>query len=515
MIEYEKGGFRLPGAWSHRARSAPERTYQPHLRSWLVPNNSANRRFLKTGFLAAEFTPAALEAVKQEPVIRPEGAKFPVRVEGALPHQQEALDLAYGLPCFAFFHDMGSGKSRTLLELWKQYFYEERITEAWVICPNSIIGNWHEQIEIWTPELKDRIEVYGVLSLSAGKLPAHLVKAAHSKLAVAVDESQRIKNAKAKRSEVMHQVGSLVPFRYDLTGTSITKGIEDLYSQYRFLDPDILGFKSFYAFRNRYCIMGGFENKQIVGYQNLPELMKAVAPYTHIVKDPVQLPPMGQVERVVPLSKLQKKLLQDLKDHMSMEFKENTITVDNALAYLTRASQIVGGFYPIDKDTVEYLEDNPKLDELSDLIEDTDQKIVIFCRFRPEARLIERKFTKHGIVRLGSDSPDPQAVVSQFRQDPGTRLFVSTYAMGSIGFTLVEGKVLAKYSGTFNYEDETQSEKRIHRIGQRDPTTCVRILADCKLDRHIKSIAAQKKTLADFVTNSLRDPKALLDLLDE
>lgn len=516
MIAYEKGGFRLPGAWSHRARSAPERTYQPALKSWLVPNNSANRRFLKSGFLTTEFTPEALEAVKQETLIRPEGSRFPVRVEGALDHQQEALDLAYGLPCYAFFHEMGSGKSRTLLELWKVYFQEGRITEGWVICPNSIIDNWHEQIDIWAPELKDRIKVYGVLSLSAGKLPGYLVKAAHSKLAVAVDESQRIKNARAKRSEVMHQIGTMVPFRYDLTGTSITKGIEDLYSQYRFLDPDILGFTSFYSFRNRYCIMGGFDNKQIVGYQNLPELMKAVAPYTHIVKDPVKLPSMGHQDRVVELSKEQKRLLHDLKETMRMEWSDGAaITVTNALAYMTRASQIIGGFFPIDADRVEFLAENPKLDELADLVEDTDKKIVIFCRFRPEARLIEQKFAKYGIVRLGSDIVDRQAVVNKFQQDPDTRLFVSTYAMGSIGFTLVAGKILAKYSGTFNFEDEVQSEKRIHRIGQTEETMCVRILANCKLDRHIKSIAAQKQTLADFVTGALRDPQTLLSLLDE
>lgn len=515
MIEYERNAFRLPGAWSHRARSAPERTYQPHLRSWLLPDTKANRRFLKKDFLAAEFTPAAKAAVLNEPLLRPEGTAFPVQIQTDYPFQQKALDLSYQLPCFAFFHEMGAGKSRTLLELWKVYFEQGLITEGWVFIRNSLIDNWHAQIAIWAPELKDKIKVYGLLSMSTGRLPIELVQRAHDKLAVAIDESQGIKNSQAKRTKALQSIGKHAAFRHILTGTSVTKGIEDLYAQFNFLDPNILGFKSFYTFRNRYCLMGGFDNKQIVGYQNLPELLSAIAPYTHVVEGEMNLPPMGNETRIVKLSSEQKRLLGELKDQMAMVMKETKITVDNALAYMTRASQIIGGFFPLGENQVAYLDDNPKLDELKELVAGTDKKIVIFTRFRPEAKLIERTFHKNGIVRLGSDSPDPQALVDKFQQDPDTRLFVSTYAMGSLGFTLTAGKILAKYSGTFNYEDEVQSEKRIHRIGQTEETTGIRILADCKLDRHIKAIAEQKRTLADFVSSGLRDPESLIDLLDE
>ena len=515
MIEYERNAFRLPGAWSHRARSAPERTYQPAMRSWLVPDTAANRRFLKASFLSNEFSSAARDAVTHEPLLRPEGTRFPTQPEGILPHQQEGLDLSYQLPCFAFFHEMGSGKSRTLLELWQQYFKDGLITEGWLIVPNSIIGNWHEQIQLWTPNLAGRIQVYGVLSLSQGKLPIQLVQRAHDKLAVGVDESQRIKNSSAKRTRTVQEIGKHAAFRHIATGTEITKGIEDLYAQFNFLDPNILGFKSFYSFRNRYCIMGGFDNKQIVGYQNLPELMKAVAPYTHKVRDPVELPPMGHEDRVVALSPQQKELLRALKDQMSMEMAGTRITVDNALAYYTRAAQILGGFFPIEKDRYVYLDANPKLEELIELFEATDKKIVVFCRFIPEAKLLEAKLRRFNVVRLGSDIEDRQGVVNKFQNDPEVQGFISTYAMGAIGFTLTRGKILTKYSGTFNYEDEVQSEKRIHRIGQTDETMAIRILADCKLDRHIKAIAQQKQTLADFVSGALSDPKALLSLLDE
>jgi len=191
------------------------------------------------------------------------------------------------------------------------------------------------------------------------------------------------------------------------------------------------------------------------------------------------------------------------------------LSVTNALTYYTRGAQILGGFFPLAEGRVAMLDDNPKLDELIEVVEGTDKKIVIFCRFIPEAKLIERKLEKYGIVRLGSDSEDIQGLVNQFQTDPDTRLLVSTYGMGSIGFTLTAGKVLVKYSGTFNFEDEIQSEKRIHRIGQTENTMVIRLVADCKLDRHIKAIAQNKQTMADFVSSSLRDPKQLLSLLED
>jgi len=154
--------------------------------------------------------------------------------------------------------------------------------------------------------------------------------------------------------------------------------------------------------------MGGFENKQIVGYQNIPELLTALAPYTHVVKDPVELPPQAHEDRNIPLSPEQRRLLRELKEMMMTEMEGSVLSVTNALTYYTRGAQILGGFFPLAEGRVAVLDDNPKLDELIEVVEGTDKKVVIFCRFIPEAKLIERKLAKYGIVRLGSDSEDIQ-----------------------------------------------------------------------------------------------------------
>jgi SNF2 family DNA or RNA helicase len=513
MIAFQDNSFEIPGAWSFRAKGAPDRVYKPGKKIWVLPNTAANRRFLTGCFLPTDFKPDALTAARTEPPPPAPAQPFPITPEGILPHQLEGLSLSYSKTEFAFFHEMGSGKSRTLLELWQQWYEEGKIDEAWVICPNSIIGNWHDQIKLWVPAMKDVIKVYGVLSLSAGKLPGELVQASHSRLAIAVDESQRIKNSTAKRSRVMYEIGKHAYSRAILTGTPLTKGVEDLYSQYYFLDPKITGFRSYYAFRNRYCVMGGFEGKQIVAYQNLDELLKAVAPYTHVVREPVKLPPMAREERVVQMTPEQRRLLQELKSQMKTEMAGSKLTVANALAYYTRGAQILGGFFPMADGRLVPVPNN-KLDELVEIVEGTDLKIVVFTRFVAEAKLVEAKLQRFGVLRIGSDTDNIQERVNKFQSDPAVQCFVSTYAMGSVGFTLTAARILVKYSGTFNFEEEVQSEKRIHRIGQEYETATIRIMAESKLDRAIKQIAERKQTMADFVTANLTNPTSILDAFE-
>lgn len=527
MITLQQDRFSIPGAWTYRAKGAPDRKYIPSSRTWLLPNTHANRKFLLSNFLPSDFDPPALALATTAPkpaeaaILGPAPDWQAVHManhpnDPLLPHQIEGLNKAWGKGEMFFAHDMGSGKSLTLLTLWDAYFRVGAIDEAWAIVPNSLIDNWVEQIEKWTPWNRGRIMIYGILSLSAGALPGQLVARAHKRLAVAIDESQRIKNSQAKRTKVMHEIGKNSAFRANLTGTKITKGVEDLYAQYNFLDPNILGYKSFYSFRNKYCVMGGFENKQIVGYQNMAELLALIEPYTHQVVDPVKLPPQTTEVRHIDLAPEQKRLLAELKAQMQTEMAGTKLTVNNTLAYYTRGAQILGGFFPLEGGQVVKLPTNNKLDELVEIVQSTDGKIVIFCRFVAEAALIVAALTKIGVQVRQIKAKDPTLMqqVTEFRTDPDVQCIVSTYDMGSLGFTLVEAKLLVEYSGTFNFEHSVQARKRIHRIGQDECTKVIRLLARSKLDHAIKSIADRKQDLSDFVTGMLANPRALLDLME-
>lgn len=526
MITLRDSNFIIPAAWSARAKGAPDRTYLPAKREWKVPDCKSNRTYILANFLREEFAPGVwdaihhVEAPKASEAPKPEwptevtnhltGEKFPV-----LPHQIEALDRAWGRDEFAFFHGMGSGKTLTCLLMFDGLIKAGLIDEAWAVVPNSLIGNWEQEVKKWTPWNADAIKVYGILSLSAGSLPKKLMENSHKRLAVAVDESQRIKESKAVRTKVMFEIGKKCGFRYILTGTNITKGVEDLYAQYFFLDPEIIGHRSFYTFRNKYCLMGGFEGKKIIGYHNMNELLDLVRPVTSLVENPVKLPPLTPSERHVKITAEQKELLGALKNEMFAEYGDAQLSVENALTYYTRGAQILGGFFPTSDGRIIALKTNPKLTELLDIMEGTDKKVVVFCRFKAEQAILINALEKAGHATNAIRSGDPalQDQVNQFQTDPSIRAIVATYAMGSVGFTLTAGKVLVKYSGTFNYEDEAQSEKRIHRIGQDEPTSAIRIMANHKLDRHMKAIADGKESMAAFVNSGLRASQ-IADLLE-
>lgn len=516
-IGYEGGVFIAPGALTQRVRSAPQRKYHQTRRVWQLQDNEPNKRYLRSSFLKSEFSPEAWAATEPQ-IAPPQGVEAmpPDWPADLLPHQSEALNLAWGQKSYFLAHGMGSGKTRSALELILARKNAGQITEAWVVCPNSLTGTWDEQIARWTPELAGFIKLFGVLSLSAGGLPDRLKAAAHDRLMVVIDESQRIKSSSAKRTKVMQDIGRKAGYRLAMTGTNITKGVEDLYAQYQFLDPNILGYTSFYSFRNRYCVMGGFENKQIVGYNNLPELIASVAAHTHVVVDPVKLPPQSLEIRNVPLSAEQKRLLKELKDQMQTELNGAALTVENALTMMTRGAQIIGGLFATGPGQTVRLADNSKINELMDIVGDTGHKIVVFTKFRAESDIVFDAMTKAkiGVRRIQANDPTMQKQVNEFQYDPDVQVIVSTYSMGALGFTLTAGRVLVEYSGSFSYEEVVQARKRIHRIGQEHETKVIRLMAICKLDRHIAALAAQKQSIADFVTGALLNPRDVMDLFE-
>ena len=514
-ISFDVDKFLIPACWGARAKAAPERRWRKASHWWALPDIAPNRRYLRDNFRESEFEADAYARTAPPESTIPIGQgserRFPGEPKDLLPHQREGLDLSYGLPYFAFFHDMGSGKSRTLLELWLQYFKERRIHEAWVICPNSLIDNWFEQIDLWAPSIRPYISVYGIGSLQNGSLPDKLKERVHKTLSIAIDESQTIKNALSNRADVAHVLGAGSAYNYILTGTSITKGIQDLYSQFAFLGRGIIGFTSYYSFRNHYCLLGGFDKKQIIGYKNVNELMTTLAPFTHVVTDPVALPPLTTESRSITLTPVQRRLLKELKTEMRTLLNGNELTVTNVLAMFTRGSQIIGGHFPDDHDELKPLDKNPKLDELKEIVSSTDKKIVVFCRFVPETKLIHAAIP--GSVRMDPEIEPVQDTVNRFQKDPEVRLIVCTYARAALGFTMTAGKILVRYSSTFNYEELTQAAKRIHRLGQDEPTKLIDLMANVYLDKHMRAIADAKKTLADYVTESLAHPEQFLSLL--
>jgi len=236
------------------------------------------------------------------------------------------------------------------------------------------------------------------------------------------DESSRIKNPDAKRTKRTINLGAVSEYRLILNGTPIALGVQDLWSQYEFLDPNIIGMGDYWSFKTRYIVMGGYEQKQIVGFQNVEELMNLVAPYTAVVgKEVLNLPPKVFTERPVQITPEQKRYLRLAIKGADADPTAPLIKVENTLEKVLRCRQIVGGWLPRAKvnyhevdgvptevwETIlEPLAANPKLDSTLEMIEDNfdGSKFIIWSTISRTRSRPSRRYLRKSMVRRQSSA---------------------------------------------------------------------------------------------------------------
>lgn len=533
---------------SWRLEGSPARAWDKKIKRWVLPI-LPNVEFLRCNFKKTEFAPGAVDQIKATIAAKDEPAQWNMRyIASPMPHQKRALELAANKNFFFFAHAMGAGKTYVMLTLAYNLFLHERLRGLLVVCPASIrVDVWEKEVHKWLgqaginyavrvvqpggmPEtdrfIKSqdyenglRVLVVSVQSLSNGD--GYAIKAARKFMmaincAMAVDESSRIKTHDAKRTENVIELGNLAKWRWCSTGTKITQGIHDIFSQFRFLDWRIVGHKSFYTFRNRYCVLGGFEGKKIVGYQNVHKLLPLIAPYVHEVRkeDANDLPPKIYQIRHVEASAEQRTIYNNLRTEMLATSETKELKVRNTLERMVRYQQIAGGSFPYREDKIWHtkpLKTNPKLDELLSLLEDTDEKVIIWAVFVPEIKAIfgalKKKYGSGAVVAYFGevDSTTRTANIDKFRSDPDCRFFVANQATAGMGLTLVEATLVIYFSNSFSYEDRVQSEDRCHRTGQTNSVTYIDLVSDLPVDNDIQRALAAKGSMASFVANRLAE----------
>lgn len=472
-------------------------------------------------------------------------SKFPYKVP-PMKHQVEALKKAWGKEAYAFFHEMGTGKTFTTINLAGAYHRKGMVSAVIVICPTPIKAVWEWEVEKMSPvdaEVyvlasgdrgvekftsldTDKLKylVVGVEALSSGKAFEQALDFAkrHSSdgLMVVCDESSKIKNAQAGRTKKAAKIAKIADYRIILTGTPITQGIEDLYGQFMFLGPHIIGCKSYFVFKNMYCVMGGFENRSIIGYQREEDLLNKVRQHVDIVKseDAIDLPDKAYTKLVVEPTAQQKKAMKSLKDLFEAESGGDILTVETVLERMTRYQQICGGNFPYDDlDTGKYKTKpidgkNPKLDALMSSVEDlpVEKKAIIWARFRPEVDLIvtnlRANFGEDAVVEFHGSVSDAERrmAIQNFQENHLVRFFVVNQQTGSMGITLTAATVAYYYSNTFSYEERVQSEKRNHRKGQENHCLYVDIEMNVHEDKMITAAIKRKGGLAKYVEEGLK-----------
>lgn len=450
-------------------------------------------------------------------------------------HQLVALRRAHPAREFALFHEMGTGKTYTAINLAAARYRRGQIDALVVICPTPIKNVWELELEKfcpidysvwvfesgdqpknWIREKREELKVFiiGVESLSIKKGQSmqklEYFNRFHRFMCV-VDESSRIKNYKASRTVNVVKIGGWADFRMILTGTPVTQGLQDLFGQFLFLNAKIIDCKNYFVFRNKYCVMGGFQNRQILGYQFKEDLLKRIEPYVDYVtkEECLDLPPKVYADPlVVQPSSEQKAVMKQLKEEYSAEDKDKAITVSTVLERVLRFQQVIGGTFPYEEDGEYHTQPisgkNPKIDTLLEYINDLPAaaKVIIWARFVPEIgyirQALESEYGEQSVVTFygATDSESRKQNVERFQEDPTCRFIVSNQTVGGYGQTWTAGTFVVYYSNTFSYEDRYQSEDRAHRKGQENHVTYQDIEMAVPQDRMILRAVRKKRDLA-------------------
>lgn len=541
------------------ARNFPSRRFDPKSKTWRMPLVRANIFHLKESshIVKYEMTDAAVFAIAdyENLMSGPKYQPFPYHLYDfkrsqkafePMDHQRKMLDKVWNLPAAAWFAKMGTGKTFAAIHLACARYMAGLIDSVVIVCPSTLRATWRKELakyatleydfRIHDTKSKSQQEFYndrrsGLLQVLAVSVEGLGVSPAlydsvcgffpGRKVMVIVDESSRIKNPAAKRTERTIEFRGVAAYRIILNGTPIALGIQDLWSQYEFLDPNIIGSGDYWSFKTRYLTMGGYEMKQIVGVQNIEELMKLIEPYTvEVGKDVLNLPPKMPKTRYCTATPEQKVLLRQIKTGNSADPNAPLIKVDNVLERVLRWRQVVGGWIPrqdpvTEKVALEPLKDNPKMDMLFDVIEDhyDGSKFIVWSTFVHEleyitARLREKYGTNTVALYYGATEKEERSrIEDRYCNDPTLRFFIGNPATAGLGLTLVSGMddILVYYSGTNAYIDRAQSEDRAHRIGQHRSVAVIDLVMEKTIDEQIISANAEKMGVEEYIMHRLKN----------
>ena len=457
-------------------------------------------------------------------------------------HQLKALELSWDKPYFAYFMEMGTGKSKVLIDNIAMLYDAGKINGVLIVAPKGVYKNWYdseipthmpEHVEyqdcLWQSMINQKqqkeldkmfapgedlhILIMNVEAFSTKKGVEFAAKFLRChRTMMAIDESTTIKNPDAKRTKHICSLGEYAPYKRILTGSPVTKSPLDLYKQCEFLKKELLGHSSYYTFRTRYAKMktanfGGRSVQIVTGYQHLAELSEKLKAFSYrVLKDDcLDLPEKTFIKRTVQLTPDQTKLYKQMKVLALAQMDGKIMTTATVLTQLMRLQQITCGHFTADDGTIKEVDSN-RLPELMNVLEEIEGKVVIWAHWQRDVnriiREISKKFGENSFVDYYGLTPmsERQKNIEKF-QDPNSpvKYFIGTTQTGGYGITLTAASNMIYYSNGYDLEKRQQSEARIDRIGQHYPMTYIDIMCEHTVDERIVKALKKKVDIASQI----------------
>ncbi len=471
------------------------------------------------------------------------------------PWQRELIDRTRDLQAYALFWEMGVAKTLPVLDTIGHLYCSGAINGAVILAPKAVAPNWvndempdhfgivdaavflwdtskatgkgyQEKLREFLNTPQDQLAILvmsydaimtqrkagAVRGLLKGREAAKKLLTDRRCMMV-LDESARIKGPDAKRTKRVLAAGKHANYRRIMTGTPVANSPFDVYTQLRFLDPDIwkrIGCGSFAAFKATFGVWiehqredNGQRFKTLVDYQNLAVLNKIVDQWGSrlLLDDVLDLPPKSYEKRTFTMAPAQRKLYDELK-------KEFIVWLDNgdmisaplAITRMLRLQQVTSGYCPTDGDDKVVIEPNPRLRCLLDTLEDVPHQALIWGKFQLDIDLISEALGENCVVYDGRVSQTDREDRRRAFKRGDVQYFVANPAAAGEGLTLTEAQTAIYYNSTYKLSDRLQSEGRLRRPGQEFPVNYIDIVAAGTIDATIIRALRTKVNLAAQVT---------------
>jgi SNF2 family DNA or RNA helicase len=495
-------------------------------------------------------------------------------------HQLEGIHALVENPTYALFDEMGVGKTKQVIDAAQILYAQHKIDRVIIVAPTPVRDVWYDeelgelQKHLWVGQhvsitlfhAKNRTWTFGngnefnhpwdwiITNYEFIRKPKRLnelLNLISDKTLLVLDESSAIKNYRALQTKAAIKLRKRCQRVILLNGTPITLHPGDMFGQGQAMDPNILACKSYFHFRSKYAVLGGFQGRQIITWRNIEDIQERFKPYVirrlkiNCLDLPEKLEP---VTITATLTQDTWNIYKEMRDEMIAWLSVSTVSVaSQAVVKALRLSQLTSGFLggiqahePIDVVDSDYL---PGLDKSSNntitpmpslppkevsqekldvflkwyddrLNENPNLKLLVWCRFRPELSRLKKALSSYkidiGAIHGGQKQEDRNHALRllDLRTMPeGPVVVVGTPASGSMGLNLTAAHTVVYLSNDYSLKTRLQSEDRVHRPGQTQAVSYFDVIAvgpqgQKTIDHAVMKSLRKKESLAMLTTNA-------------
>lgn len=455
-------------------------------------------------------------------------------------HQLQALENLKKVKSYALHMDPGTGKTAVAVK-WIERLMHTQEHKALIFTPPVVCAQWKQEFETFS-DMGKRVAIATGSSkkkLDALKSGASIVvtnyegvRSKDVRLALyqfqptilVCDESHRVKSPSAMQSKEIAKLSRLCLYRLNMTGTPMTNSELDLFQQFLILDGGATFGQNFYTFRAKY-----FEDKNASrrGAHNYfpdwqvrkgsTEAIKAILSKRSFVvrkSECLDLPDMVYKEVEVELSNEQLKAYLEMKEDFLTTLKDAQGNAQTAVGRLAitkglRLQQIVSGFVTPEGAEEISFKDNPRLDALSDLLEDLTKPVIVWACFRRNysdiAKVCEKLKLSYGLLVGGQNQNERDQTLTDFRAGK-LNVLIANQGAGGVGVNLIEAPNAIYYSRDFSLEKDIQSEARNYRGGSEihEKVTRYDLVSKGTIDMDVLKALRGKRDVLEYLLQGVK-----------